>query len=294
MALGEAFQTHLAGGVTTVARAWAVVREDGKTLGFTDHDLPLTFEGIMFEAASGLTAQAVQQSTGLAVDNSEALGALSHPAITEGDLDAGRYDGAEVQVWLVNWADVAQRAVIFRGSIGEVERADGAFRAELRGLTEALNQPQGRVYQGPCAAVLGDAACKVDLGAAAYSVEAEVISVGEGRTFDLGPLEGYAEGWFERGVLRVLSGQGAGLSGLIRSDRKIDGARQLQLWERIRAGIGPGDRVRVSAGCDKRAVTCRAKFSNFNNFRGFPHIPGEDWLMAYPTRDGANDGGSLR
>ena len=293
MALGEAFQAHLASGVTTVARCWAVVRRDGVVMGFTDHDLPLAFEGIAFEAASGLTAQSVQQSTGLAVDNSEALGALSHPAITEGDLDAGRYDGAEVQAWLVNWADVTQRVVIFRGSIGEVERADGAFRAELRGLTEALNQPQGRVYQGPCAAVLGDAGCKVDLSDPAYSAEAEVVSVGEGRTFDLGPLEGYAEGWFERGELTVLSGFGAGLSGLIRADRLIDGTRRLQLWEQIRAEVGPGDRVRVSAGCDKRAVTCRTKFSNLNNFRGFPHIPGEDWLMAYPVRDGANDGGSL-
>jgi uncharacterized phage protein (TIGR02218 family) len=51
--------------------------------------------------------------------------------------------------------------------------------------------------------------------------------------------------------------------------------------------------VRLEAGCDKRAETCRLKFANFLNFRGFPHLPGEDWLTAVPKAEGANDGGSL-
>ena len=45
--------------------------------------------------------------------------------------------------------------------------------------------------------------------------------------------------------------------------------------------------------CDKRAATCQAKFDNFLNFRGFPHMPGEDWLTAYPRGGQAHDGGSL-
>ena len=75
----------------------------------------------------------MQQSTGLSVDNTEALGALSDAAIREADIEAGRYDGAEVRAWLVNWADVSARQLQFRGSIGELRRAGGAFEAELRG-----------------------------------------------------------------------------------------------------------------------------------------------------------------
>jgi uncharacterized phage protein (TIGR02218 family) len=51
--------------------------------------------------------------------------------------------------------------------------------------------------------------------------------------------------------------------------------------------------IRLEAGCDKRAETCRLKFDNFLNFRGFPHIPGEDWLSSYPVSAGNNDGGGL-
>jgi hypothetical protein len=166
----SALKAHLATGATTVCRAWAVTRRDGVVLGFTDHDRDLAFEGVVFRAASGLTASAVQQGTGLAVDNTEALGALSDAGLTEADILAGRYDGAEVRLWQVNWADVDQREMLFRGSVGEITRAGGAFRAELRGLTEMLNQPRGRVFQRDCSAVLGDGQCRVETGLPMFSV----------------------------------------------------------------------------------------------------------------------------
>lgn len=159
---------HLATGATTVARAWQVTRADGLSLGFTDHDRDLTFEGVEFRANAGLSARALEQVTGLAVDNSEAVGALRDAGLTERDIMAGRYDGASLQIWEVNWADTAQRRVIFRGSLGEITRAGGAFRAELRGLSEPLGQQGGRVYHAACAAVLGDGACKFDLDAPGY------------------------------------------------------------------------------------------------------------------------------
>jgi uncharacterized phage protein (TIGR02218 family) len=46
------------------------------------------------------------------------------------------------------------------------------------------------------------------------------------------------------------------------------------------------------AGCNRSASACRNKFSNFLNFRGFPHVPGEDWLTSYPSRALRRDGGS--
>ena len=49
--------------------------------------------------------------------------------------------------------------------------------------------------------------------------------------------------------------------------------------------------LRFEAGCDKQAPTCRLKFNNFLNFRGFPDIPGEDWLMATPVNAASTSGG---
>lgn len=284
---------HLLTGTTTVCRAWAVTRRDGVVLGFSDHDRLLRFEGIDFAASSGLTARSVEQTTGLAVDNSEALGALSDTSIREEDVRAGLFDGAEVRSWLVNWSDVEDRELVFRGSLGEVERQGNLFRAELRGLAEAINQPKGRVYQRPCAAVLGDDACRFDTSAAGYSIVVGVSEVRSPTELVLPALSGFDRGWFLRGRVTVISGQSTGQVGLVKRDLEIEGDRLIELWEMLPRGLSPGDQIRIEAGCDKRAETCRAKFDNLLNFRGFPDIPGEDWLVSYPVRSGINDGGSL-
>jgi uncharacterized phage protein (TIGR02218 family) len=280
-------------GTTTICRCWAVRRRDGLILGFTDHDREVAFDGMTFRADTGMDARALQQSTGLAVDNSEALGALSDDAMRAADLQAGRFDGASVTMWLVNWRDTAQRSVRFQGSIGQVVQTDGAFQAELRGLTEGLNKPQGLVYQRTCSAVLGDNRCRVDLSTPQFRTDSGVDEIDEGKTLVFRAFPSFAPGWFQGGLLTVLSGSAAGLASHVKSDRIAGDGRRLVLWEAIRGVILPGDTVRLVAGCDKRAETCRAKFGNFANFRGFPTIPGEDWLMAYPTDRVPNDGGRL-
>jgi uncharacterized phage protein (TIGR02218 family) len=290
----DAFKAHLESGRTTLCRAWAVTRTDGVVLGFTDHDCPLTFDGISFKPDSGLTAKALQQGTGLAVDNTEAMGVLSDAVIREQDIDAGRFDGAEVRAWLVNWADPDVRWLQFRGSLGEIRRAGGAFHAELRGLTEMLNTPQGRVYQKPCTAVLGDSACRFDLAQPGYRAELAAETVEEQREFRWGALQGYEPGWFRRGRLTVLSGAAEGLWGVIKQDRSVSEARVIELWEPLGLEIAPGDMIRLDPGCDKRPETCRLKFANLINFQGFPDIPGEDWMLAVPRSTNANTGGSRR
>jgi uncharacterized phage protein (TIGR02218 family) len=287
-----ALQDHLATGITHVCRCWQVRRTDGVVFGFTDHDLDLAFDGVSFKAGAGLSARSLQQSTGLAVDNTEAAGALSDAGVTEEDVLNGRFDGAEVTIWRVYWPDPEVRDLEFRGTFGEITRVGGAFRTELRGLTEALNQPQGRVIQRACAAVLGDAACRFDLSQPGYAAERAVGMVDGGRVLSFPDLSGFDDRWFERGRLVVLTGSAAGVVGVVKNDRLGPAGRVVELWQGI-GGLAGGDMVRIEAGCDKRADTCRLKFGNFLNFRGFPHVPGEDWLTSYPVEAGRNDGGSL-
>lgn len=285
---------HLATGTTTIARAWALTRDDGVELGFTDHDRDLEFEGVSFRADAGLSARALEQVTGLAVDNSEAVGALRDAGLREDDIMAGRYDGAGLRIWEVNWAAPEQRRLIFRGSLGEITRAGGAFRAELRGLSEALGQPGGRIYHAACSASLGDAACGFDLATPGYFAEVPLLEARDGVHLHVAPIESVSPGWFAGGRVIVQSGQALGLSRHIREDRLVGEARVLTLWDGLRAPLWPGDLLRVEVGCDKQAGTCRMKFDNFLNFRGFPHIPGEDWMTAYPKAGKANRGGARR
>lgn len=289
----EDLLAHLGSGVTTVATCWKVTRRDGLVLGFTDHDRDLSFGAVTFKAASGLTARTLQQSNGLSVDNTEAMGALSDAAVTEEDLAAGRFDGAEVEAWVVNWQDASQRLKTFAGNFGEVVRAGGAFRAELRGLADRLNQVQGLSFQRSCSAVLGDARCGFDLDRAGYAVALPILAIDSPGVYRVARTPAIDEGWFDRGRVRVLDGAVAGLVGLVKFDRDDLTSRRIELWVDFDRAPQVGDTIRLEAGCDKLAATCRAKFANFENFRGFPHIPGEDWMTSYPVSSGTNDGESL-
>ncbi len=288
----EALYAHLGTGCTTVCHLWLVERTDGTVLGFTDHDCSIDVDGIWYRADSGLAAGALQKTTGLSVDNTEAVGALSSLAIDEADIAAGRFDGAKVTAWLANWQDVSERTCLFRGHFGEITFGEGMFKVELRGLTDRLNQLQGRTFQKTCGAVLGDSKCRVDLTQPQFSHE-EDLTIGGSGEVTLVQAAAFAADWFTYGTVTALTGQATGLSRVIKRDSDPAGARRLQLWEEFSVPLVAGDRVRVTAGCDRTMAMCRSKFNNLLNFRGFPHIPGEDWLASYPVSSGGNTGGSL-
>lgn len=290
----EGLFAHAQTGVTTLARCWGLTRRDGTRYGFTDHDMDLSFQEWQFAAGTGLSARALLQSTGLSVDNSSAQGALSDAALREADIAAGRFDGADLSCWLVNWQNTDERWLQFQGTLGELTRAGGAFEAELRGLTEALNQPLGRIYQKPCTAVLGDGTCRFDLASSGYAYEGAVETLLEDGALHWDRLDGFEPGWFTGGRMTVLSGAAAGLWGSIKRDQQQGSGRRITLWEMLRGGLRAGDQLRLDPGCDKTMQSCRLKFNNLANYQGFPDIPGEDWVMAVPKAAGRNTGGSRR
>lgn len=190
-------KAHLDGEATTTCHCWRVTRRDGVVIGFTDHDRDLAFDGTTFLAASGFAASESAQAAGLGAEADEVAGGFSSAAIDEADLAAGRYDGARVELFLVNWALPDQHMRLGVREIGEVVRAGGQFRAELRSLAHRLNQPQGRLYNRRCDASLGDGRCRVDL--AAWRGEGTVVEMIDRSRLLVSGLAGFAGGFSGRG-----------------------------------------------------------------------------------------------
>lgn len=284
---------HLASGATTLAWCWRITRIDGEVFGFTDHDQPLTFDGTTFEPESGLIASEVRAGSDLAVDAQDAEGVLNSDRITETDILDGRWDNAEVEVWRVNWQDPAQRVLLRRGAIGQVRRGRMIFVAEVRSMAHVLQQTVGRVYQAACDAELGDGRCKVNLNSSAFRGTGSVVSLQRSRAFIASGLDGFDDGWFSLGTVEWTGGANSGRRAEILLHSKISGVVTVILLEEPVRAIAEGDSFIIRAGCDKRVSTCREKFDNVVNFRGFPHIPGQDAVIRYATKDGANTGGVL-
>ena len=289
--LPPALATHLASGATTTCRCWRLARRDGAVQGFTDHDEDLAFDGTLFRAGGGFAGSELEARFGLAVTGTEIHGALSDESLSEADLAAGRYDAAKVELFLVNWNDVEQRLLLRVGHLGEVRREGAAFAAEVRGLAARLNEERGRIFSATCDADLGDARCGVDLQNPAFRGEGTVVAVEGGSLIRVSDLDAFASDWFSRGKLTFSSGANVGLSVEVKEHRAEAGEVRLSLWQQMPEPVASGDFFAVTAGCDKRFESCRSKFDNAVNFRGFPHLPGNDFVVAYavpgePGHDG--------
>ena len=284
---------HLAGDATTLCHAWRVSRRDGVVLGFTDHDHDLTLDGTQFLAASGFEASDWESAAGLSAPSGEVAGALSSEAISEGDVAAGKYDGARVEQFLVNWAAPAQHLRLKVLEIGEITRADGFFRAEMRSVAHRLDQSRGRIYSRRCDATFGDARCGKNAGNANFTASGTVGAVADVTHISAEVIQAFPAGFFRYGMIRFTSGINAGIAADIESHSKADGLATVRFWLPLAAVPAPGDGFTITAGCDKTFSTCKAKFDNVANYRGFPHMPGADFAYGYADGETEHDGGVL-
>lgn len=271
--ISNALAIHLGQEVTTLATCWSIRRKDGVSFYFTSHDRDILIEGNLYKAADAMTPSAVSSQSGLTVDNMDFEGILNPAGLTQEDVMSGRYDHAEIVIFMVNYlAPEAGKLHLKTGWLGEVTLRGTQFVAELRGISARLQQTIGEVYTRSCRAALGDARCGIDLDL--FTLNGVVSAVETNFSF-VDSNKTQSNGYFSGGLITFTTGLNAGLSMEVR-DFSASG---FTLFLPLPHAIQVGDAYKVSAGCDKQFDTCIRKFNNAINYRGEPHVPGTDKLL---------------
>lgn len=282
------FQNTLYTRRTTVSMCWKVERKDGVILGFTDHDKPLTIDSVVYEAVNSFSASAIIDQLGLSVSNLEAMGALSSDAITDQDLRDGRYDGANVTIFLVNAADVTQNVIIKRGTLGQIMSGDLSYQAELRGLAQAFAQHIGSLSAPKCRSPFGDTSkglsggCRFTLpapitGTVSAITSRKVFTISAaGGPFAFGAKGSTAMGYFAFGTCTFTSGAN---SGIAREIQDSSTTPEITTILPFPEDIQIGDAVSLQIGCDHTVQTCKVNYNNLVNFRGEPYVSGTDQAL---------------
>jgi len=281
-----------------VALVWRVVRLDGQTFYYTDHDAEIIapeFQGdspgLTFSPLSPFAASAKKQTEGLAVDNITLTGFIDggSPAIgpSEAEVLAEIWSDAAVTIWLCVWTNPSVGLLpLNEGTLGPMKFRTHTFEAEFRSIAERLQRPVHRTYTITCDAVLGDTRCGVDLnGSPALKQTVTVTSVSDNRTFNVS-LSGETAQYFQYGLARWTSGNNNTLRREVISqtiDTSVSPAEDsIKLLVPMPYDVEVGDTIELTVGCDKRFATCRDKFSNSARFRGFPLIPTKETLLDTP------------
>jgi uncharacterized phage protein (TIGR02218 family) len=267
--MSVALKAHYASGTNTLARCWRAELMDGEVVTSTTADFDLTIDGVLYPSAQAYSPTDIASTSELSPDNLEVEGFLASPAITTSDIHSGRWDGADILLFEVNYNDVSMGKNVLRsGTLGEVRGGRTKFTAELRGLMQAYTKTIVRITTKECIADLGDANCKIDLAPLTFDATIGVV-VGN-RTLGLVGVA-QPDDYFTGGLITFLSGENIGLSMEVK--RHIAGAVELQ--EQMYFTIAPEDEVRIQAGCGKRLTEdCKNRYNNVPNFYGFPHVPG--------------------
>jgi uncharacterized phage protein (TIGR02218 family) len=263
----------LDGDLTTLALCWRIDRRDGVTIGITAHDRDLAIDGLVYRAAPGMTPSAINRSARLDADSMDVSGALTSSAIGEADLLAGRWDGARVMLFAVDWHDPGARVPLGEGTIGAIETRGGMLTAELRGVSAEFERPVVEETSPECRAAFGDRRCRVAMAGRRRFAR---VTGAEEAVLTLDAEEPVANA-YGGGRLRWFGGANSGLEDAIaRSEGAMVTLRRPPRFAAV------GALVEIEQGCDKRLATCSARFGNAANFRGEPWLPGIDLLTRYP------------
>jgi uncharacterized phage protein (TIGR02218 family) len=272
-------------GSTTLCHCWKLTLKDGTQLGFTDHDRDLYLGSLACRSATGLSGSDVEHSLGFAVGGSEISGVLTSDAITSADIDSGRYDGAMIECWWVDWSSPNLRALLDAGRVGEIRRSEHGFTAEIRSLAQLFEAPHGRFFSRLCSAQFGDRNCK----AHPLTFAARILqSISDYECYltrvDL-PADSLTGGY-------LIPPGGERLS--IRQHLQLADKIYLRLWVKPRLTLMEGAGVQLESACNKSRELCDALYRNIENFRGFPLMPSAELVLLPPDPATQQlDGGSV-
>lgn len=277
-------------GVTTLARGWRLVRQDGLVLAATEDDRDLQVADTLFKAAFSLSESPAEAELSLSPGHAALSGALSLAGMNADDIQLGLWDQARVEAFLIDWREPTISLPLWSGFVQTIVCHGSNFELNIQTLEPAMNQMVGRLYTRSCDASLGDGRCGVNLNDPDYRATATITAVQSDRAFTASLVQGFDLDAFRGGMLRVISGRARGLSRPIQQVELVGGQLAVKLAQPMPLLPALGDAVTFSLGCDKRYETCRTRFDNGLNFRGVPTLPGEAATVTGPSPAG-NVGG---
>lgn len=281
MKTGEAgINSHITGTVTTLSHQVKLVLTNGTNIGLTDHDATFTYDSLQYKVNNAINRSAIEALTDLNAANFEFTSLFDSGDITDEDLRAGLYEGAEFYSFTINWANLANGIIKFqRGWLGEMEMRNGTWIAKFEGFSYRLKKNLLTIVQAPCHYTFGDSKCTFDLNT--VKELGTVTGVTDQRTFTASGIT-TTNGFFQDGEFRWTSGLNNGITHEVKNNT----GSSVTLHLKAPFTIAISDTFDIFEPCDRSldgAKGCQFH-NNVINFGGKPHVDGRKKLLDYPMR----------
>jgi uncharacterized phage protein (TIGR02218 family) len=279
---------------------WKITRTDGQVFAFTSHDEDVTWGNVTYRHCGSLQDSAAESDSDIAsVGSVSLMGLITDDAITEDDLYAGRFDDAYVESWQAPWGDQADSAAPFMvasGWTGKVSRRINSWSAEVLGASAKLGQTAlVDFFQPGCRWVFGSPStaeqpgCGIDAQAfRQFGIAVEAI-VGRGIINFAPEAIPSMDALWNNGTLIWTYGRNTGIQLQIETMDWASGV--LSLWDLMPFPAQPGDTFDIIPGCSYDRPGCKV-YNNYDNYGGYPDVPGPDALQQNADALFSANGGS--
>lgn len=261
-----------------------ITRRDLTVEAYTSFDRDLTVSSQLYRSIAGYTPTGVGRNVNLRPDTIDIAGVLDGVVFVKDDLRAGDYDGADIDIIIIDWitsTKVGNSLIV--GKLGQWRIDNDKYTIELNSIESLLGKPFGRTVSLDCPWDLGDADCGFTLTTDTGSVTSQGTPAN--RVFvDTSRTE--ADDYYNGGKVTFTSGDNNGRTMDVK--RWVNSTKTFELFEPMFADIATSVTYNVTRGCDKRFSTCRDTFSNLTpttgkGFGGFPYLPGVTDLLGKQT-----------
>ncbi len=255
------------------ARLCVVTQTDGTTYRFAESDEAIVQDGDTYVVVPGLQISAVKHTSNGETPSCEITAVHTVGGVfNTADIDIGLFDGAGVQIYIVDLLDLSAKGLLFTGSIGgSTYNVQNQVVFDIQGPSVSAKILMTQKRSPMCRTDLGSVLCGVDLTAydAATTVDA-VGGVDGAFTFTVTGSLSNPDGYFNNGTLVTASGRKLVVANWVQSTQTIT------CYKPCSRLLTAGDAITLNAGCDKTLTGANGclKFSNQRRFIGEPHFKG--------------------
>ena len=251
------------------ARVGVITRTDGTVLRFAESDTDITVSGDTFQVVPGLQVSAVKHTVNGEMPSCQIVAVHENGGtINSADLDTGLFDGADVQLYVVDRLNLTRKGLLFSGSIATISYdVENQVVFDVKGPAVSAKILMTQKFSPMCRTDLFSILC--GLNPASFDVASTVDTVVNAFNFTVTGSLAQADGYFNQGVVVTADGTSFEIASWSQSTQTI--TTYLPCNRILTAGLG----LTMYPGCDKTmGVNGCPKFSNQLNFQGEPHFLG--------------------
>lgn len=259
-----------------------IVASNGTTVRFVQYPHDLTMGGNTYRSDQGYQFTDYSATSSLAPSVIDIEGILTAAGIGRDEIESGIWNSAKGYVFATSWTNPTEdEEPIGKFILGEITQYDDRYVCQMMQLVDALSQSVGRSHGPLCPWTLFDETLdgrvmdsrlsKCGLSIDDYKETGTVTAVTSGNVIQDTARAEAAE-YFTAGAIHFTTGLNAGLAPQEIKQYAADGT--ITLFFPFHYAVAVGDEYEMIPGCRKRRdEDCVAKFSNAENFGGFPDMP---------------------